>query len=49
MSKETQMPEVQEDLSAKVQELEDRIVALERLLLGDRLGALDSRRLPPHH
>ncbi len=43
------MADVQEDLSAKVAELEDRIVALERLLLGDRLGALDSRRLPPHH
>lgn len=34
------------ELSAQVKDLEDRLVALERLLLCDRLAALESRRLP---
>jgi hypothetical protein len=33
------------ELQAKIDDLEERITALERLLLGDRLGALDGRRL----
>lgn len=34
------------DTTAKIDDLEQRVVALEQLLLADRLGALDSRRLP---
>jgi hypothetical protein len=43
------MAEDNAELTAKIEELEERITALERLLLGDRLGALDGRRLPPIH
>lgn len=35
------------ELTAHVKDLEDRMVALERLLLCERLAALESRRLPP--
>ena len=34
------------DTTAKIDDLEQRVIALEQLLLADRLGALDSRRLP---
>jgi hypothetical protein len=39
------MEQATKELEETVSKLEERVVALERLLLGDRLGALDSRRL----
>lgn len=46
MSEETVEAQTISELTAHVKDLEDRVVALERLLLCDRLAALESRRLP---